>query len=310
MKRLLYLPILLFTIIVNGQPKTYLTDAFLRNDSLFATSNGVTTFKGRVNTVSAVKYINGAYVGVTSGNAVTNYGSWNIVIGDNAGDSLSGAIGNTFLNKDAGQSARTTRHCFYVGWDAGQFDKSGDHNFGAIEDALHFNVSGRDNIAIGRGALYSHTSPLNNVGIGYSSLYFQTQGTENTGVGAYSLNFLYKGYGVTALGAYAGEMNATAEGKTIFNSTYLGYQAGINGGFSRVTCLGYNTDPTEDNSFNYDNTIFGFNRGTINARVVVKGNLEVTGDITLNGVKYHIVNNPTIVGQVLTFTGNGNLEWK
>ena len=51
------LPILLL-ITISGltQPKTYLTDAFLRNDSLFATSNGVTVFKGKV-TKQVISYL-------------------------------------------------------------------------------------------------------------------------------------------------------------------------------------------------------------------------------------------------------------
>lgn len=240
----------------------------------------------------------GNYIGTTSGNAVSNYGYWNLIIGDNAGDSLDGAIGNTFLNKDAGQSARTTRHCFYVGWDAGQFDKSGDHNIGLSEDALHFNIDGRDNISMGRGAQYSHPHPVNNVNIGYNTSYYQTTGVENTAVGAYALGFPKTAYHVTAVGAYAGEINDN--NTTIINSTFLGYSAGISSPYSNVICVGANTDVTANDQINIGNKIFYRNNS-----------FEIAGNnITINGFTYHVTNTPPVgVQSTLVSDGLGNVTW-
>src|SRR5689334_1286222 len=133
------LPILLL-ITISGltQPKTYLTDAFLRNDSLFATSNGVTVFKGKV-TKQVISYLpeKGNYLSETSGTGRQSIGYWNTAIGDNALDStLSDASYNICFGKDAGKSITNGSDNFYAGWDAGYHTKTGSENIGIVEDAL------------------------------------------------------------------------------------------------------------------------------------------------------------------------------
>lgn len=315
MKYLATIFFLLATLITTAQPNKNKVDSVLLNgDTLYQFINGVKSVRGVVVQISssqAINYLSGGnYIGITSGNAVKNFGSWNIAIGDNALDSANDAVGNTLFNKDAGQSIRDARHNFAVGWDALQYLKSGDHNVAILEDALHFARSARDNVAIGKGAQYSHQTPVNNVNIGYNTSYYQEVGTENTAVGAYALGFIKRGYNNTAVGAYAGEVNDTS--KTVNNSTFIGWSAGISSPYSNVLCVGYRTDVTGDFQMNIAKTIYGENIGLPNAKIKIKGSLEVTtGDITFNGVHYLLpATYPIGVQSQLVNDGNGNLSWQ
>lgn len=234
----------------------------------------------------------------------------NVAIGDSALVNLTSGRWNTAANLHALRSNTTGDDNVAIGWDALYHNTTGNANIAIVEDALFNNISGRDNIALGRGAQYSHQSPTNNVNIGYNTSYFQIRGVENTGVGAYALGFMEGGYGVTALGAYAGEMNAAGAGKTIFNSIYIGYCAGLNSMFSNSILIGANTEVTGDRQLNIGKAIYGENIGLANSKIKIANDFEVgSGRIMINGVQYNFSAALPAVGSVLTYTGNGNVEW-
>jgi hypothetical protein len=309
MKKLLFILLLFAFVASNAQSNLVFDSSRLINNKMFnyyhdnrrqvyVIPAGEVLFPS-TSVTSTINYLpGGSYVSSSSGTAIKASGFANNIIGDHAGDSLNGGSYNNLFGLNAGRSITTANDNQFFGWDAGSFTTTGSGNVGMVEDALHFNIDGRDNFAACRGAQYSHPHPINNINIGYNTSYYQVAGIENSFLGPYAGGFIKSGSGNSGLGGYAGEINDTS---LIVNyCTFLGYEAGIspttqNGRLEFSTMLGFNTQVTGSFQFNYDNTIFGFNRGTPNSKVGIgtrtpQFKLDVAGDARANTI---IVNQAT-----------------
>ena len=285
---LLFIPIICF-----GQPnKTGLDSVTLRNNILFNWSKGVSTERGSViqtGGTSTLTYdpVYGSYFSIASGNGRKGPGRWNVVIGEDAGDSITNnANYNTLLGKDAGKNIKTGSDNFFAGWDAGYNTISGSANIGFPQDALYNNVRGSNNVALGRGSQYSNIAGNHNIAAGWQSLYYLNGGEENVALGGYAGAFLLKGSGNVYIGAYAGEHNDAAVGKMINNSIYIGRYTGLSSANSNVTMIGYNVQSTKDNEMNIDNIIKGDKvTGDVQVKSITISERQITFDDTFMYVK-------------------------
>lgn len=267
MKNLLFAIFLLLSISSFAQnPKQTLTRVSLENDSLKNYfKDGSVMFEGKViGGASDPSFIYdpvfGSYFSIGSGIGRKGPGRWNIVIGEEAGDSLTNdANYNTFLGRDAGKNNSTGDDNFFAGWDAGYNNKSGNANIGLPQDALYSNIRGSNNIALGRGAQYSNIAGSHNISAGWQSLYYLTSGAENVALGGYAGAFLLKGSGNVYIGAYAGEHNDAAVGKTINDAIYIGHLTGISSAHSNSINIGYNIQSTVDGGINIGNVYYAEN---------------------------------------------------
>lgn len=280
MKNILILLVLISTdCFGQGGPKNSGIDsATLRDNILLNWTKGVPTERGSVlgGGSSTLTYdpIYGSYYSIASGVSKIGPGRWNLVIGENAGDSMTNdANYNTFLGKDCGRSNKTGDDNFFAGWDAGYHNTSGNANIGFPQDALYSNTRGSNNVALGRGAQYSNMTGNHNISAGWQSLYYLTGGEENVALGGYAGAFLLKGSGNIYIGAYAGEHNDAAVGKTINDAIYIGRYTGLSSAHSRSINIGYNIQSTGDGKINIGNVY----KGDVSTGVAEVNSISISG---------------------------------
>lgn len=275
MKNILILLLTFYSVSIfsqgNSPNKASGIDSATLGNELLNWKSGSSTIRGHQN----IKYnqVWGSYFSAGSGTARKQDGRWNVVIGENAGDSLNGGARNTFLNKDAGQSTTVGNDNFAVGWDALRDNKFGNANIAIVQDALRSNLRGSNNVALGRGAQFSNIAGNHNVSAGWQSLYYLENGSENVAIGGYAGAFLLKGSGNVYIGQYAGEHNDAAVGKTINDAIYIGRYTGLSSAHSNSINIGYNIQSTGDGKINIGNVYKGD---------VTTGNAEVTS-ISISG---------------------------
>lgn len=320
MKKLTILIFLLPLLAICQPNKNYLTDSYLRNDSLFIVRNGQIIFSGAVSHQAvgggALTYFTASktYLSSTAGTGVINLGLYNIGIGENALDSLNGGQYNIAIGTHAGRSITNSFDNVFLGWDVGYHTRGGSGNFGAVDDALFGNDGGRDNVAIGRGALYTPKGSSYNVSIGYNTGYNLIDGAENTFIGSYAGGLMYRGSYNTFLGGYAGENNFASDQNTYVNfNTIIGYTAGLSHKWNYCTLIGYDVQATGHNQLNVANVIRGYNVTTPSTSTVeVQNDLTVKGNtVTINGVQYNFPSSyPQGTQSMLVNDGFGNLSWQ
>ena len=181
------------------------------------------------------------------------------------------AVGHEALSSSNASGTRNTA----VGYLALK-DYSGtsfDNNTGVGYFNMIGLTTGGGNTSVGAETMFNVASGSNNTGIGNQSL-ISTSGNNNVGVGTRSGNFLTTGSNNTFIGT---QSRTTDAGKTISNSTAIGYEAQVE----------------------TDNTIqLG------NASV---SNVKTSGTLTAGSITYPNVSGTN--GQVLTTNGSGTASW-
>ncbi len=130
-------------------------------------------------------------------------GSYNIVIGDDAFNSLNTGTDNVAIGEYS-LASNTTGH----------------DNIAISDAALISNTTGNNNIALGEQSLYGNLTGAYNMAMGYNSLTSLISGNNNVSIGAESMNNNLSGNNNTALGYYAG-FSALGSG-----DVFIGNQAG------------------------------------------------------------------------------------
>lgn len=183
----------------------------------------------------------------------------NVLIGQNAGSSLTSGSGNAFVGLNAGRLVTTgfanfahgessLEHvvtgnqnvaigfqagrgtfpatfglCMYIGSQSGAFNQSGSFNVGVGAQTLGEAVSAESCVAIGHSALFSTLNSFN-VGIGQAAFFSNTSGIFNVGVGYVAGQYATVGSGNTVVGAIAGR--GVSGVSNYENSVMIGTSAG------------------------------------------------------------------------------------
>jgi len=187
------------------------------------------------------------------------YGNDNTALGANAGRDMEGAAeGNVLVGKDAGISMTTGNFNVLIGRDAGDALVDETHNTAIGTDALTgsslvdqtvivgsqagmgaMEATADGTIAVGYSALAALTSGGSNTAIGFESQLYQTDGANNTSLGYKALRNADNGESLnTVIGTKACEFlnHASSDGNTV-----VGTQANVGGTGARAynTVMGY-----------------------------------------------------------------------
>ncbi|HEY0902088.1 MAG TPA: tail fiber domain-containing protein, partial [Micavibrio sp.] len=114
--------------------------------------------------------------------AITNYTSGNMFLGQGNGDNITTGIDNTALGNAALDRVTTARYNTALGSYALTQNLIGDFNTSVGYAALQNNTSDA-NVALGYRALRSNTSGASNVAIGYMAMDAHTTGSDNIAIG-------------------------------------------------------------------------------------------------------------------------------
>jgi hypothetical protein len=232
----------------NGDATVYISGVY---DMLLKTSAGVTvwSFTSVNNTYFNVDTtLNNVVIGEDAGNSIST-GTNHVFIGLDAGKSITTASNSVAIGSGALRSTTTAAGSVAIGKDAGYASTSA-----AIvavgQSALKANTTGTLNTAIGEFALTANTTGESNVAVGYTSLDSSISGSNNTAVGNISLSALTTGSNNTIIGSSCGATIVTGS-----SNTCVGYLSGPTvTTISYVTCIGQNAD----SSVSYGNA-FGLN---------------------------------------------------
>ena len=201
----------------------------------------------KLDAASAVTALNGL------SDAKTDYATFNMFLGDNAGDDVNlveaqyntaagtGALenltdgqNNTAIGAFALNSLVDADGNTAVGENAMQATTTGALNTAVGAEALLSNTTGDYNTAIGKNALCLATTADNNTAVGNEALGSATSGDENVAVGSTALGGNTTGIRNTAVGFAANLVNTTGNGNTA-----LGYFALYQNNDDYNVCIGH-----------------------------------------------------------------------
>jgi len=202
--------------------------------------------------------INGLTVGKGAGSVATNTavgasalasnssGAGNTVVGDNAGNALTGSR-NTLIGLQAGKNSTADNNTF-VGAAVGYANTTGTNNVGVGGDSastyttLRFNTTGSNNTAIGMSALAYNSTASNNTAVGFQAGYTKTTGDDNTFIGRYAGYSSTTNISSTFVGKNAGYGVTTGNANTFVGSNAAGEGAGqyVTTGAKNTIIGGYN----------------------------------------------------------------------
>ena len=229
---------------------------------------------GAVNFSDDVTYAAGADI------ITASLGANNVRIGDGAGDSIEvGGDANVVVGTDAGTSITTGSYNTAVGHNALDANTTGDYNTVSGGRAFRSNTTGSRNIAVGYTALDANTTADNNTAVGYSALNANTTGTNNIAVGSYTLDANTTADNNTGVGYSALSANTTGEGNVAVG--YLALDANTTANNNTAVgnaALTANTTAT-------NNTAMGYNALTANttgASNIAVGNAALAANTTAN----------------------------
>ena len=230
-------------------------------------------------------HLQGIYIGyeVAKNNATTKVASSNVMIGDQAGYSLTGGDYNVVMGYQAGYSVGDGVSNVLMGNQAG-YGLTGNYNI-AIGHQASKNLTGSYNIALGTFAGINSTSGSYNTFIGRSAGYNHSTGSTNIAIGRNA------GYN---LGAGA-------------NNVMLGRDAGYNYSGSSSVFIGYQAGYNETN----DNRLYIENSNAASPLIYGEfdnDKVQINGTLNINGA-YTLPTNNGNYGQVLTTHGNGTISW-
>lgn len=132
-----------------------------------------------------------------------NFGTSNVLIGDNSGRLLSG-ISNSFLGYRSGYSSTSADYNVFIGSSAGYYNTTGDYNSFTGSQSGESNTTGSYNTFNGYQSGYVNSAGLYNTFSGYQSGYTNTAS------------------GNTFSGYKSGYSNSTGQ-----QNLFLGYQSGL-----------------------------------------------------------------------------------
>ena len=231
---------------------------------------------------------------------------WNVLYGQSAGSSITGAVENVFVGGGAGQFDTTGSSNTFIGCQAGFWNTTmSDNTFIGSFAGLYNNAAG-SNTFVGSNAGLSNTGGSNNTFVGKGAGYSNTTANGNAFFGISAGYYNTTGYDNTFLGPAAG-LNNTGGSSNTFLGSSAGYSNLIGGG---NTFLGENSGYF-NTAGNY-NTFVGLGAG---ANSIGSGNVFVgnaAGFFETGSNKLHIgntaVNLPLIYGEfdnnILTINGN------
>lgn len=163
-------------------------------------------------------------------NATSDYGAYNVAIGD-----------ETLVNNTGTGTDDTGNYNVAIGYKSMQANTTGNHNTAVGFQTMPVNTTGTGNTAIGEDACLSNTTGNGNTGLGRYSLFENKSGSDNTAVGLHSLRKCV-GNRNTAIGQSAGYDN---KGN---NNIFVGYFANGKENIENSICLGQQNYCHESNT--------------------------------------------------------------
>jgi hypothetical protein len=191
--------------------------------------------------VSTTSIVSGGFSSLTDGTS-------NFIAGLNAGAALqSGSLRNVLVGDEAGSSITTGDDNVAIGYAALDAVTTASDNTAVGSTALDANTEGASNVAIGYAALGANTTASSNTAVGANSLDDNTEGHSNTAVGVASLGANTTGDNNTAVGYHALLSNETSEQNTAVGSWSLDANTtGSNNTGIGIGSLGANTTGTQN----------------------------------------------------------------
>ena len=177
---------------------------------------------------------------------LTTKGSFNLLIGENAGPSAAfgaGAANNSIIGASAGNAVTTGAFNTFIGPSAGNKNTAGGYNIFLGPSAGFNNIGGSNNAYIGANAGANSSSATNNAYIGINAG-FNSTGSYNTFIGSDAGTNNTSGGGNIAIGVNAGLSNSTGA-----NNTFIGTNAGASAAaLTNATAIGYSATVTASNT--------------------------------------------------------------
>jgi hypothetical protein len=171
----------------------------------------------------------------------------NTIVGNNAGNGLTGASSsgnfNTMFGYGAGGNGGNISFNTFLGYISGS------------------NIAGSSNVAVGHAAMQGGggNSAASNVGVGFQALLSITSGSQNVAVGNAAGDSISNSAWNTCVGGFAGTNVSTGSSNTLIGylsgsgistattNSALGDSAYLTGNYTNSTCLGYNAQVDGDN---------------------------------------------------------------
>jgi hypothetical protein len=194
-------------------------------------------------------------------------GSNSIGIGDFTLNSQTGSsLNNIAIGGGALQNNVTGANIVAIGGDALRNSVAG-FNLAIGASALNGNTTGQYNVGIGQSSGQANTIGEKNTSIGWNSFVNNTTGSTNTAIGAQALQQNISGSGNVAIGNNAGYYSISSNEFFVGNENY----GSINGERSGSLFWGQFNSTTANQTLQ------------INAQTNIKGNLVVTGSLSIGG---------------------------
>ncbi|HEX8264678.1 MAG TPA: tail fiber domain-containing protein [Pyrinomonadaceae bacterium] len=173
------------------------------------TVNSQTQYNIGGNRFLSIAGTNNTFVGIATGTT----GSFNVFVGNQAGNANTVGQQNVFVGLETGLSNTEGNENTFVGSEAGRFNTTGQQNVFVGEAAGQLNSTGSGNSFFGRAA-GANSKGSNNTFVGKSSGFDNSTGFDNTFVGFTSGSTNTSGQGNSSLGAGAGEGNTVGNFNT------------------------------------------------------------------------------------------------
>ena len=218
------------------------------------TNLDVVDVDGAVNFAADVTFANGADIitatagtsnfraGVNAGDALASGGIQNVVVGDEAGTTISTGDGNVAVGYRAGEAVTTGSYNTLSGWNAGIDITEGNNNVAVGDASLFTNTEGSRSVAIGSNALltqnYSGATNALNTAVGYSAGQRVTTGVQNTIVGALAGDHLTNASFNVAVGINALTADTLGSSSTAIGDNVLATQNFTTGTHSNNVAVG------------------------------------------------------------------------
>ena len=190
----------------------------------------------------------------------------NLVIGNDAGNSLTSGNKNVFLGIKAGESATTLSYSVMIGWKAGNSSRANYESVIIGSQAAQQSLGMASSISIGTKTLYNlggYHGQESTV-VGHQACYLTTQHSNHTAFGGKALWWQTTGSLNTAIG-----YRSLYSGSTFTDNVALGYYSGYNVTGSGNTLIGTNSGNTGTNNLTSgsNNTLIGNDSAASSATV-------------------------------------------
>lgn len=228
-----------------------LYSAFTKIDSILGSTTKLSNGDLQINSITIGKGNNSIstnlILGNNAGNSITS-GSYNLFLGGNAGKSTTSGLLNIFIGLGAGEFNSTGQGNTYLGLNAGKYNNSVSNTF--LGNNAGENNLGQGNTFVGQNTNQNPTATAGSYGtfIGQSAG-FNNNGQSNTFIGQSSGYSNNSGQFHAFLGQKSGYGQNSGAG-----CTFLGWSAGSSStSFSNSTAVGYNAQPNGSNQITLGN---------------------------------------------------------